>query len=295
MGNQYCSTNYLLSAADLTAGQHDGDQRCPMSESERGQVTRRAAEVYEDFFVPALFQQWASRVADAAQISSGQCILDVACGTGVLTREVVDRVGASGSVIGLDLNEGMLAVAKRKAPEIEWRQGYAEALPFDSSSFDAVVCQFGLMFFENRRAAIEEMVRVVRQGGHLAIAVWDSLENIPGYAALTELLERLFGHEAADAMRAPFVLGDTQVLRSLFTDAGVPHAQITTHEGTARFPSISSWVYTDVKGWTLADLIDDAQYQLLLREAENKLQRFVTPEGAVAFHLPAHIVTATKV
>jgi ubiquinone/menaquinone biosynthesis C-methylase UbiE len=157
-----------------------------MSESERGQVTRSTAEVYEDFFVPALFQEWASRVADAALISSGQRILDVACGTGVLAHKAADRVGASGSVVGLDLNEGMLAVAKRKAPEIEWWQGHAEALPFVSNSFDAVVCQFGLMFFENRCAAIEEMVRVLRQGGHLAIAVWDSLENTPGYAAVTD-------------------------------------------------------------------------------------------------------------
>jgi ubiquinone/menaquinone biosynthesis C-methylase UbiE len=265
-----------------------------MGESERGQVTRSAAEVYEEFFVPALFQEWASRVADAAKISSGQCILDVACGTGVLTREVAERVGASGSAVGLDLNEGMLVVAKRKAPNIQWRQGRAEALPFDSNSFDAVVCQFGLMFFENQCAAIEEMVRVLRQGGHLAIAVWDLLENTPGYAALTELLERLFGNEAADAMRAPFVLGNIQVLQSLFTDAGVPGAQIATHEGTAHFPSISSWVYTDVRGWTLADMIDDAQYQRLLQEAENELRQFVTPEGTVAFRSPAHIVTATK-
>jgi ubiquinone/menaquinone biosynthesis C-methylase UbiE len=265
-----------------------------MSESERGQVTRSAAEVYEEFFVPALFQQWASQVADAAQISSGQRILDVACGTGILTREVANRVGVSGLAIGLDLNEGMLAVAKSKAPEIEWRQGRAEALPFDSNSFDAVVCQFGLMFFENRCAAIEEMVRVLRHGGHLAVAVWDSLENIPGYAAVTELLKRLFGDEAADAMRAPFVLGDTQVLRSLFADAGISDAQIATHEGTARFSSIGSWVYTEVRGWTLADMIDGAQYQVLLREAEKELRQFVTPDGTIAFRLSAHIFTATK-
>lgn len=265
-----------------------------MSESKKGQVIRSAAEVYEEFFVPALFQEWASRVADAAHISPGQCVLDVACGTGVVTREASHRVGTSGSVVGLDLNEGMLAVAKRKASEIEWQQGHAEALPFDSDSFDAVVCQFGLMFFEDRCAAIEQMVRVLRHGGHLAVAVWDSLENTPGYAAVTELLKRLFGDEVANAMRAPFVLGDTQVLQSLFTDAGVPDAQITTHEGTARFPSISSWVYTDVRGWTLADMINDTQYQLLLQEAEKELQKFVTTEGTVAFRSPAHIVTATK-
>ena len=157
-----------------------------MDKTEKGQVTRIAAEIYEEFFVPALFKQWASRVADVAQISSGQHVLDVACGTGILAREIAELVGANGSVVGLDPNEGMLIVAKRKAPEIEWRQGYAEVLPFDSSSFDAVVCQFGLMFFENRCAALKEMIRVLQQGGHLAVAVWDSLVNIPGYAAVTQ-------------------------------------------------------------------------------------------------------------
>jgi ubiquinone/menaquinone biosynthesis C-methylase UbiE len=189
----------------------------------------------------------------------------------------------------------MLVVAKGKASEIEWRQGRAELLPFDSSSFDAVVCQFGLMFFENRRAALEEMMRVLRQSGHLAVAVWDSLVNIPGYAAVTKLLERLFGSEVADGMQAPFVLGNTKVLQSLFADAGVSNAQIMTYEGTAHFPSINSWIYTEIKGWTFADMIDDAQYQRLLQEAKKELRQFVTPEGAVAFRLPAHIVTATKV
>ena len=149
-----------------------------MNETEQGQVSASAAQVYDDFFVPALFQGWVSRVVDAAKIASGHCVLDVACGTGVVTREIAKGLGANGSVIGLDLNPGMLAVAKEKAPNIEWQQGNAEALPFDSNSFDVVICQFGLMFFEHRQAALKEMLRVLRQGGRLVIAVWDSLEQI---------------------------------------------------------------------------------------------------------------------
>ena len=265
-----------------------------MSKSETGQVTQNAAEVYEEFFVPGLFQQWASWVTDKAQISFGQRVLDVACGTGILARQVAKRVGTKGSVIGLDPNEGMLAIAKRKAPKVEWRQGRAELLPFDRDDFDAVVCQFGLMFFENRRAAIAEMMRVLRPGGQLTVAVWDLLKNIPGYAVFTELLERMFGREVADAMQAPFVLGDTKVLQSLFVDAGVSNAQIMTYQGIARFPSLESWIYTEIKGWTFADLIDDLQYQQLLQEAKQEFQQFVTPEGTVAFRIPAHIITATK-
>ncbi len=172
-----------------------------MSDSDRGQVTRNAAEVYDEFFIPALFQQWPRRVADAAGIQPGQRVLDVACGTGVLARHVADRFGPR-SVVGLDVNEGMLAVARRAAPEIDWRQGRAEALPFADASFDVVVSQFGLMFFADQQAAISEMARVSGPAGRLAVAVWDRLERTPGYAAVTALLERLFGADIADALGA---------------------------------------------------------------------------------------------
>ncbi|MCG3208727.1 MAG: Ubiquinone/menaquinone biosynthesis C-methyltransferase UbiE [Anaerolineae bacterium] len=265
-----------------------------MNKIDKGQVTGNAAEVYEEFFVPALFQRWATPVANAAKIESGQRVLDVACGTGILARTVAERVRPGGAVVGLDVNEGMLAVAKRQAPHIEWRSGVAEDLPFDTGNFDAVVSQFGLMFFENRLAAIREMVRVLRPGGRLAVAVWDTLENTPGYAVMVNLLQRLFGEEVANGLRAPYILGNVPELQSLFRAAGIPNAAITTHPGTAQFPSITSWVYTDIKGWVLADMLDDAQIELLLNEAEQMLHPFVADQGAVTFSAPAHIITFVK-
>lgn len=264
-----------------------------MSNSDRGQVNTDAAEVYEAFFVPALFLEWSRHVAKAAQIQKGQHVLDVGCGTGVLTRAVADIVGQNGDVVGLDINEGMLAVAERQAPQLIWQSGAAETLPFEDNSFDAVVSQFALMFFEDRRTALAEMKRVLRPGGHLAVAVWDTLENTPGYAAMVSLLQRLFGDEVANALRSPYNLGNTAALQTLFSDAGVLNAQINTVEGTARFASIEAWVTTDIKGWTLADMISEPQFQHLLAEAEVHLQNFVTPEGTVAFTSPAHIVSAT--
>lgn len=219
-----------------------------MNENQTGQITSSAAETYEEFLVPALFQQWTERVVDAAQIKEGHHVLDVACGTGVLSRSAALRVGRKGSVIGLDVNEGMLTVAERKLPQVQWKRGRAEALSFDDRSFDRVISQFGLMFFEDRSGAIREMSRVLVPGGRLAVVVWDAVENSPGFAALVALLERLFGAQTAQALSAPFSLGNKESLLSLFDNSSLEDVQITTHDGTARFSSISSWIFIETRG-----------------------------------------------
>jgi ubiquinone/menaquinone biosynthesis C-methylase UbiE len=265
-----------------------------MDATREGQVSATAAEVYETFFVPALFAEWAPRVADAAAFAPGDRVVDVACGTGAVAREAARRVAPGGIVVGLDRNDGMLAVARRLCPGVEWRQGRAEALPIDTGSQDAVTSQFGLMFFEDRVAALREMWRILRPGGRLAVAVWDTLERTPGYAAMTALIDRLFGAAVAEGLRAPYVLGDPDELLELFSRAGIPGVRLRTLDGVARFPSVERWVQTDVKGWTLADLIDDAQYARLQAAAPEALASFVRDNGAAEFAAPAHIVSATK-
>lgn len=138
-----------------------------MAEPERWQVSTDAAEVYESCFVPAIFGAWASPVADAAGIRRGTKVLDVGCGTGVLAREALRRVGQEGRVVGLDLNEGMLAVAARGEPSIEWRRGDAASLPFEDAKFDVVVSQFALMYFPDRVTSLHEMWRTLAPGDAL--------------------------------------------------------------------------------------------------------------------------------
>ena len=121
------------------------------------QAQFEAGTAYEALFVPALFQQWAPVVAELAQINTGDRVLDIACGTGVLAREAAARTGQKGHVAGLDPHAGMLMVASDLSATIEWREGTAEALPFPDGSFDVVVSQFGLMFFTDRDKAIREM------------------------------------------------------------------------------------------------------------------------------------------
>jgi pimeloyl-ACP methyl ester carboxylesterase/SAM-dependent methyltransferase len=255
-----------------------------------------AANIYEELFVPALFGEWAVRVADAAAIRPGERVLDVACGTGVLAREAAARVGAGGSVAGLDPNRGMLAVAARLAPDVVWHRGTAEDLPFPDASFDVVVSQFGLMFFGDKEKAVREMVRVLAPGGRLAVAVWSPLDDIPPYAAEVELLQRLAGDRASEALRLPFSYGDPDRLAALFDEIGVDALAVTTHTGTARFASVRAMVEPDVRGWLPligVDLEPDL-ISLILDEAEGVLSGFSSEPGGFVFPIPARVVTATR-
>lgn len=265
-----------------------------MSESQvSAQV--EAARAYEALFVPALFGQWAPRVADAARLKPGQRVLDVACGTGVLAREAYARVAPAGHVAGVDSNRGMLVVAAEMAPDVDWRLGTAEALPFADESFDTVVSQFGLMFFGDSPGALREMRRVLRPGGHLAIAVWNSLESIPAYAAEVELLERLAGTAAADAVRAPFVLGDRHRLIQLLSEAGMAEIQVRTQQGMAHFPSVRVMLEAEVRGWlpVWGIHLSEVEIDHILRQGEDVFRAYTTAAGMV-FETSAHIATGRR-
>ena len=255
-----------------------------------------AATAYEELFVPALFRQFAPKVADAAGVSPGERVLDVACGTGVLAREILKRVGPTGRVSGVDLVAGMIEVAREIAPAIDWREGKAEALPFSDESFDAVVSQFGMMFFTDPAQAIREMLRVLKTRGRFAVAVWDTLHNIPAYEAADELLQRTLGQQASDALRAPFTLGDRDELSKMFSEAGAQSLDVTTHSGTAEFPSIRTMVEADLRGWlpVMGVNLSEEQISQTLEEAEAALAAYATSDGQVRFHLSAHIVSGKR-
>ena len=260
------------------------------------QALIEAATAYETLFVPALFRQWTPIVADAANIKSGDRVLDVACGTGVLAREAAARAGQTGHVVGLDPHAGMLAVAKSVSPVIDWEQGMAEALPFPDCSFDAVVCQFGLMFFADRNKAVREMLRVLAPGGCCAVAVWDSLENAPAFAALVAVLDRVAGNAAGDALRAPFALGDRQALAALFSGAGAGSVDVETRKGRAQFPSTHEFVEAEIRGWlpVMGVALPEPTINRILIEAENVLARYAMPAGGLAFDVSAHVVSSRK-
>lgn len=256
---------------------------------------RNPAEIYDAQFVPALFAQWGPVVAAEARVQKGDRVLDVACGTGALTLAAAEIAGPSGAVVGLDPNPEMLAVARRKPVQIEWLEGTAETLPLPDNSFDAVVSQFGFMFFENKPKALAEMMRVLKLNGRLAVAVCDAVENSPGYDTFARLLDRLFDKEVGDAFRAPFSLGDAGRLHEICNQAGIADADVIQRNGKVRFKSIDALVSTErACVWTLGGVLTGEQFERLLKESETALKPFVVDGETIEFDMPSLIIKARK-
>jgi SAM-dependent methyltransferase len=259
------------------------------------QITGTPAEIYEQQMVPAIFARWAPDLVEAAGVRSGERALDVACGTGAVTRLLAVRVGPAGKVVGLDINPGMLAAARRAAPSpsIEWLEGSAVKMPLPDASFDAVVCQQGLQFFPDKAAALSEMRRVLKRGGRLALSCWRSIEHTPGYLALEQALARRIGPEKAAL--PPFSLGDAGTIRVLAAGAGFREVKLRAEAKMVRFRSAEHMVRAVVGGapTMMGALVEQGEGVLdaIVAEVADATRLYVDDEGW-ATPAVSHIVTA---
>ena len=258
------------------------------------QLETENAKFYEEYAIPAVYAQWAPRSVRAAGVIPGDRVLDIATGTGLVARFAAQQAQPDGTVVGYDLNPGMLSVAASIAPQLEWMLGPAEKLPFETQTFDAVICQFGLVYVQDKVAALREMYRVLRLGRTLSIAVWDRLDNIPGYLALANLVAEICGAKATEVLRAPFNLGDKADLLALFEQANLPEPDIHTLHGNAKYPSIEAWIECEVLGSAIKNLITDEQLVELKIKATETLLPYTTADGRVLFGTVVHMLTLVK-
>lgn len=210
-------------------------------------IPTNPAEGYEQA-VPFLFAPWAERLIQFAAPRPGERVLDVGCGTGIIARMVAPIIGPTGSVAAIDLNPNMLtvarAIAEREHLKIAWHEGRAEALPFPDDSFDLVLCQFALMFFTDRAAALGEMRRVLSGGGRLALNVWQGIDRHPFWEALHAAMQRRAGMSGIQDI---FALGDAGELRELLSGAGFRQIEIEHVTMTARFPDPDAFLAGEIE------------------------------------------------
>ena len=255
-----------------------------------------AGRGYEALFVPALFDAWTKHLVEGACISDESHVLDVACGTGILARKALARTGENGRVVGADPAPGMLAAAEELEPAIEWVLCGAESLALDDESFDCVTSQFGMMFFEDREKSAQEMFRVLRPGGSLAVATWRSVEHNPAYADIIGVLDEYVGGQAADALRLPFSLGNSEEVVSALQSGGFVDINVAAETEMARFPSSRQMVEAELRGWLpLFDIfLNEDEIARVLAESDKRLGKYAEADGQAVFPTSAHIFTAQK-
>ena len=204
-----------------------------------------AAEAYEHGLVPHIFAPWTKLTLDDAGLAPGQRVLDIACGTGIGARLAAAQVGSGGAVVGIDIDEAMLTVARhvpvpQAAARIDWQHADALALPFADAAFDAVLCFEGLQFLPDRAKALAEWRRVLRPGGRAIGTIWGPLEANPAYLALAEGLRHFVSPEAARL--PPFLLHNADEIRALFAQTGFAEIDVRPRTITLSVPSADTFV-----------------------------------------------------
>jgi len=256
-----------------------------------------AAENYERYFVPAIGTPFATTLLDAAGLHRGERVLDVACGTGVVTRLAAERVGLNGAVAGLDINPSMLAVA-RSVPSsgaaIEWHEASAESLPLADGSFDVVLSSLGLQFVADKASALRETRRVLAPDGRLAIATVGPTP--PLFAILEQALARHVKPEVAAFMRAVFSLHEPQELEKLTSGAGFRDAEVRSKALSLTLPGPGEFLWQYVHSTPLAAAvaqIDDVDRAALERDVVAGWRSFVK-DGTLADDVSVVLTTARK-
>jgi ubiquinone/menaquinone biosynthesis C-methylase UbiE len=258
-------------------------------------------ELHQSFLVPAMLEPFAPLLVDAAGVRAGSRVLDVACGTGVISREAARRAGPDGRVLGIDLGEPMLEMARAQpaqpgAAPIEYRQGVAEELPAADESFDVVTCHQGLQFFPDRPEAVAQMRHVLAPGGRVAIATWAEVERQPHFAALCDVVGHHLGEEVGEMMRSPFALHDPAELEALLDEAGFHDVRVQYTTLPVVYASHAEFAPRYIGASPVADIFAGArpaQRDAVTTEVAEALRDHATPDGRLASSMTALFATAS--
>ena len=227
-----------------------------MSDANLWHLSGNAAEQYEKISARYILGPWAPSLIEAAEIQRDERVLDIGCGTGVVTRAAAKKLGPAGHVTGLDLNKGMLEVARSLgvsgSDNISWVQNSAIEIEFPDDSFDVVLCQQGLQFFPDQRKALRETYRVLRGGGRTYFSVWRGAS--PYNDALGGALSQHIDQDTSQRYLASREVPDANALQSMFN--GFRQVSITPIEMEVRLPEIDQFILAHLRGMPVSGAVE---------------------------------------
>jgi SAM-dependent methyltransferase len=215
--------------------------------------TGEIPEAYERLLVPVMFAPYAREIARRVALGGPARVLEVACGTGALTRELRHALPSFTPLVATDLNEAMVARAREAGTDgVAWATADAAALPFDDAEFDAVACGFGLMFLPDRVAGLAEAERVLRPGGTLVASVWRPLAEHPAHAAVADGLAEAFPDDPPRFLDTPYGYHDRAALRRDADAAGFGALDLDDVRHVGEAASARAFVEGILRGTPLA-------------------------------------------
>jgi ubiquinone/menaquinone biosynthesis C-methylase UbiE len=206
---------------------------------------------YDRYLGPILFHQYADDLVVRVPVFQGVRVLEIACGTGIVTERLVRRLRGHGTLVATDLNDAMIAHARARIaadPALEWRQADGTSLPFPDGAFDAAVCQFGLMFFPDKAKGVREAFRILRPGGTYLFNVWDRIERNAIARIAHDTFRRFFPEDPPQFYQTPFSLHDAAAVRSLLHAAGFVDVDSVNVEKVGQSPSAAETAIGLVEG-----------------------------------------------
>jgi SAM-dependent methyltransferase len=255
--------------------------------------------LYDRYMVPLIFEPYADDIATRVVALAPKRVLELAAGTGVVTRHLAQRLPAGTTIVATDLNQPMLDEAARVGTSrpVEWRQADAMQLPFPDASFDAVVCQFGAMFFPDKAKAFAEARRVLRPGGHLLLNVWDRIEANDFVSTICGALDELFPDDPPRFMhRGPHGHSDKQVLATHLAAGGFERPEIVTVTKASRCASPGDAAIGYCQGSPLRMELEAKGPDALARGTDAAVAALTARFGAgpIEGAIQAHVVVARK-